>query len=330
MLNNKYKVLEYLVDGAFHSGESIGQALGISRSAVSSHIKSLVLLGLDIYSVTGKGYKLTKKLDLLEADRILSVVKHKVPIDIVKVTSSTNTDLMEQIRNDKTMPEGYTLLAEAQTAGKGRRGRQWQSPFASHIYFSQYRKLEEGLAASAGLSLAVGIAVAKTINHFISDTVSLKWPNDVLYKNQKLAGILVEAEGQAEGVCYLVIGIGVNVDMPEQIGKLIDQPWIDLLSLIEHKPSKNKFDRNLFVAQLMDELDKVYEIYKQDQLNELYEIWNSMNAFINKQVDIVSPNNKKTGKCLGIESTGALLIENNEFGIQRIFGGEVSLRASAG
>lgn len=319
--DTKFKILTKLVDGNYHSGEDIGNALGISRAAVSAHIKSLIQLGLDIFSVTGKGYKLAEVLKLLDVEKIKSQLASDVPIELVQVTESTNVDLMARVRSRDAISEGYTLLAEAQTSGRGRRGRTWQSPFGSHIYFSQYRVLDDGLAASAGLSLAVGIAVANTVNLLFDDSVQLKWPNDVLYQGKKLAGILVEAEGQAEGRCHLVIGIGINVKMPVLSADKIDQPWTDLSTLFGHE-----VDRNQFIARLIEQLEQVFEQYKQNQLHTLYEQWNELNAFKNQNVNIISPNNTKAGVCLGIDETGALLLKSKDIGLQRIYGGEVSLR----
>lgn len=322
--DTKFKILEQLVDGDYHSGENIGNLLGISRAAVSSHIRSLDKLGLDIFSVTGKGYKLANKIDLLDEKVILASTNSNETVEVVKVTESTNADLMAKVRSGVAITDGHVLLAEAQTSGRGRRGRAWQSPFGSHIYFSQYRVLEDGLAASAGLSLAVGVAVANTVNEYISDSVDLKWPNDLLFQGKKLAGILVEAEGQAEGRCHLVVGIGINVNMPAAIGEKIDQPWIDLKTIFE-----TNVNRNEFVAKLINELEQVFTEYKYNQLNTLHKQWNQMNAYKDQTVDIISPNNTKTGKCLGIDESGALLLQIKDTNtVQRIFGGEVSLRRS--
>ena len=322
--DTKFKILAKLVDGDYHSGEDIGHQLNISRSAVSSHIKSLSQLGLDIFSVTGKGYKLANRINLLDRSAILAQSTQSTSLVVVQVTESTNADLMSKVRSSADIPDGHVILAEAQTSGRGRRGREWQSPFGSHIYFSQYRILDDGLAASAGLSLAVGIAVANTINSYLSDSVSLKWPNDVLYQGKKLAGILVEAEGQAEGRCHLVIGIGINVNMPQVIGEQIDQPWTDLTSILDAS-----VDRNEFVGRLLEQLAFIFSQYKESQLQALYQQWNDMNAYKNKMVDIISPNNTKTGLCLGIDETGSLLLQlKNSNSIQRIYGVEVSLRRS--
>jgi len=322
--DTKIDVARVLADGKFHSGEELGAMFGVSRAAIASHIKTLSKLGLDIYSVSGKGYKLAKNLELLDAKTITPHLDDPKLVELHTIIDSTNEYLLQLIRSKESIPSGHTVVAECQTAGRGRRGRQWQSPFGSHIYLSQYRTMEDGLAAAAGLSLAIGLAVKNACEHFVAEEIELKWPNDVLCQGRKLAGVLIEAEGQSDGTCHLIIGIGINVDMPADIADKIDQPWVDLNQLTERPLNRNKF-----LVVLLRELESLYSEFQQNRLNCLVETWNKSNAFSQKAVDLISSNSIKTGKCLGIDSSGALLLEDMITGeVQKIYGGEVSLRQS--
>lgn len=320
--DTRMRIADILADGEFHSGQVIGEALGISRAAVANHVKLLSEMGLDIYSVQGKGYKLANHLDLLNQTLIQQNCKTQTPLDVLTIVDSTNTYLMNRIREQQNLADGYSVVAECQTAGRGRRGRVWQSPFGSHVYLSQYRIMEDGLAAASAMSLAIGIAVVRACNKFVTKNIGLKWPNDVLCEGKKLAGILVEAEGQSDGACHLIIGVGVNVAMPEADAKAIDQPWIDLSSL-----SDEDFNRNVFIAELLDQIDAVVAQYRVDRLDTLVNEWNNLNAFDQKNVRIITAQNEKLGLCLGIDNSGALLLQNPVDGtIQKLFGGELSLR----
>ena len=321
---NKTKIASLLSDGEFHSGEALGKVLGISRAAVANHVKSLSELGLDIYSVTGRGYKLSSEIELLDKDKINNSLTIPVSLETYSIIDSTNEYLMKKIREDYELVDGHTVVAECQTDGRGRRGRKWQSPFGSHVYLSQYRTLEDGLTAASGLSLAVGIAVQRAITTLVDAQIQLKWPNDVLCEGKKLAGILIEAEGQSEGKCHLIIGIGINFDMPEKEGLEIDQAWVDIKSLT-HK----KLDRNKFIATLIEALDTIMIEYSHNRLDNLVDEWNRLDAFHNIEVKVMSNSNVKTGVCRGIDNTGALILEHHESTKrERVFGGEVSLRRS--
>ena len=175
-LNSRQQaLLAVLADGAFHSGEQIGAELGISRAAISQQIKSLRLLGLEIFSITGKGYRLNTPLDLLNTE-ILQHLTAGAPIHTCAVIDSTNQYMMAQLDR---WQKGECLLAETQTAGRGRRGRHWHSPFGSQFIMSMYWRLDDGPSAAMGLSLAIGVAVVQALESAGYRDLSLKWPNDI-------------------------------------------------------------------------------------------------------------------------------------------------------
>jgi BirA family biotin operon repressor/biotin-[acetyl-CoA-carboxylase] ligase len=243
----KEHLIKSLAPGRFVSGQLLGEQLGISRTAVAKHIKALLGIGLDIFSVTGKGYKLASPLSLLEKDIIIGLLdgdgkadrKTDIPrVEVHSLIDSTNDYLMRRLPNQ--LSPGQVCLAEYQSAGRGRRGRQWVSPFGSQIYLSMYWHLEQGLSAAMGLSLVTALAVSDAIKMHCGVQVQLKWPNDVYLQGVKLAGILIELEGQALEPSHCVIGIGVNLNMPPEAGKLIEQQWTDLQSHSDVKINRNR------------------------------------------------------------------------------------------
>src|SRR5690554_5753012 len=192
------QVIEQLKDGCFHSGEDIGSLLGVSRAAVSQYIKDIQDLGVDVFRVTGKGYRLSKGLKLLNMDSIGEHLNKagttKTNVVLERILGSTNDYIKSAITPD--LESGFCVLSEAQTQGRGRRGKQWISPFGSNLYMSMYWRLEQGMAAAMGLSIALGAALAQLFEQEGIYGVELKWPNDVLVGGRKIAGILIELEGQ--------------------------------------------------------------------------------------------------------------------------------------
>lgn len=310
------KLISLLADGEFHSGEKIGELLGVSRTSVNNYIKALQEIGLDIYKVTGKGYCSAVPLMLLNQQiiRDKSGVEH---VHVEQILESTNQYLLDKITS---LNKGQTCIAEYQTAGRGRRGREWISPFASHLYFSMYWRLEAGIEKASGLSLLVGIAVVNALEKSGIHGVGLKWPNDLYYQGKKLAGILIELNAQASDVCHCVIGIGINVRMPAQQGELIDQPWIDLNSI-----STQSVDRNKLSALLIKELHFLLNAYEEKGLASFLTRWFELDCFLNQQVNLIVADKIQTGICRGINEQGALLLEIDQQ-IKPYIGGEISLR----
>lgn len=190
------QLVHYLADGALCSGQWLGEQLGISRTAVAKHLEQLQHYGLDLYKIKGKGYRLAQPVQLLDAALIKQQQQQPAPVWVQSVTDSTNSQLMQKIKEGVLLEKGAVLVAEAQTAGRGRRGKQWFSPFGCNLYFSMYWQLEQGIQAAMGLSLVVGLAVAKVLQQQWQLPVRLKWPNDLYIEHKKLGGILVELAGQ--------------------------------------------------------------------------------------------------------------------------------------
>ncbi|MCW8866269.1 MAG: bifunctional biotin--[acetyl-CoA-carboxylase] ligase/biotin operon repressor BirA [Colwellia sp.] len=314
-------LIKALANGGFVSGQELGDQLNISRTAISKHVKMLIDMGLDIYSVTGKGYKLAQPLDLLRKDEILRLLPTEIlpcEVEVHNLIDSTNSYLMRRLPNQVT--QGQVCLAEYQSAGRGRRGRQWISPFGSQIYLSMYWYLEQGLSAAMGLSLVTALAVSDAIYSLTNVQVQLKWPNDIYLGGVKLAGILIDLEGQALEPSHSVIGIGLNLNMPVQAAEKIDQRWTDLQS-----HSQSKINRNALSAQLIHHLLKRLHQHQHKGLSAMLDEWHARDFYLNKPVKLLTGDNVTRGVCRGVNNQGALLLEVDGY-TKAIYGGEVSLR----
>jgi len=214
---------------------------------------------------------------------------------------------------------GTVIVAEMRQAGRGRRGRVWQSPFGANLYYSYFWRLDDGLQAAMGVSIAVGLAVYDAIKALYQIDVELKWPNDIYINKQKLAGVLVELDGQPQGPCQLVIGIGINLQMPESFSQHIDQAWTDL------NQHTQKLDKNQLVASLTYHLEQRLVQYRQTGLQDMYEQWNSLNAFAGDYVELNTGHRSWRGICEGIDPQGGIRIRQDGE-VKSYYGGEVSLR----
>ena len=320
---NKLAILNALNQGGFVSGQALGEKLGISRAAVSKHIKTLQEMGLDIFKVTGKGYCLNSQVGLLNKTQIDQHYKalgaNTADVEVHPIIDSTNSELMRRIQAKTTLESGTVIVAEMQQAGRGRRGRVWQSPFGANLYYSYFWRLDDGLQAAMGVSIAVGLAVYDAIKALYQVEVELKWPNDIYINKQKLAGVLVELDGQPQGPCQLVIGIGINLQMPESFSQHIDQAWTDL------NQHTQKLDKNQLVASLTHHLEQRLAQYRQTGLQAMYEQWNSLNAFAGEYVELNTGHRSWRGICEGIDPQGGIRIRQDGE-VKSYYGGEVSLR----
>lgn len=314
-------LINALASGEFVSGQELGEQLGISRTAISKHIKAIMEMGLDIFSVTGKGYKLSDPLKLLNHTKIVKSIPSGsfIPeIEVHSLIDSTNSYLLRRIPNQVT--NGQVCLAEFQSAGRGRRGRQWVSPFGSQIYLSMYWYLEQGLSAAMGISLVTALAVSDAIYSLTDINVQLKWPNDIYLNVVKLAGILIDLEGQALEPSHSVIGIGLNLNMPVKAAENIDQKWTDLQS-----HTQGTVDRDELSAMLIYSLITRLEQYQDEGLSSMLDEWHARDFYLDKRVKLLTGERVTRGICRGVNNQGALLLEINGK-VKPIYGGEVSLR----
>ncbi len=312
------KLLKLLKDGRFHSGQDLGVALGVSRSAVWKQLQHLEAeLNLPIHKVRGRGYQLAAPLSLLEVSAIAECSQGECwPALIFDSIDSTNAQALRAIGDGQAAP--FLVLAERQTAGRGRRGRQWVSPFAENLYYSLVLRIEGGMRQLEGLSLVVGLAVMRTLQSFGVADAGLKWPNDVLVNNQKIAGILLELVGDPADVCHVVLGIGINVNM--QVTTEVDQQWTSV-----RRETGIAIDRNLLVARLNHNLQMDLERHRRAGFAEFQREWEKAHLWQGQAVSLIAGVNRIDGVVRGIDGQGALRLEVD--GVEKSFsGGELSLR----
>ena len=320
-------LVNLLADGQFHSGTDLAQTLQLSRSAVWKQLNKLGELGIKIEAISGKGYRLETPIELLDETRIMADLSNKTQhylstLEIHQQIDSTNRYLVEQGRQQAV--NGLVCLAEQQTAGKGRRGRQWVSPFGRNIYLSFLWQFQQGFASISGISLAAGVAVIRALKRFGIENVGLKWPNDIYWQQQKLGGILVEVAGEAGGACEVVLGLGLNVSLDEQQAESIEQAWTDLQRI----SSGRLLSRNALTAALIDELLPMMANFDQQGLAYYLEEWRGYDVMLNQNVRLYQGNQQITGIVQGIDDNGLLLLKTETGKIQAFASGEVSFRES--
>lgn len=324
-MNSRQQLLALLADGQWHSGEELAGQLGLSRAAVWKQLAVLrERFGLQIHSVSGRGYRLPNRLELLDAGQIRSQMGETTrawirDLEIHDTIPSTNSHLMEKPVGE--LKTGHVCLAERQTEGRGRRGRHWVSPFGCNIYLSLFWAYGLAPAALSGLSLAAGLAVVRALRRLGVEEVGLKWPNDVLWENQKLAGLLLEVSGEQSGPSRVVLGLGMNLRLSEAEAGAIDQPWTSLDQL----PGGAGLSRNQVVAALLDNLVAVLSRFEEQGLTALIPEWRQYDLYDGKRVLLQMGTRQIEGIHRGVEASGALLLETAE-GVRAYHGGEVSLR----
>ena len=314
------ELITLLADGNFHSGEVIGELLGVSRAAVWKKLQGLASLGLQIESVKGKGYCLAEPLTMFNKSRLDTFCKKKnLPtINIFDSIDSTNAELLRQLANNQA-EHGSSVVAEMQKQGRGRRGKVWISPFAKNMYFSTVVSFSSGAANLEGLSLVVGLSLIRVLATLGLPQAKLKWPNDVLVDNKKLAGILLEITGDPTGLCHVVVGVGVNVNMRQTVGQ-IDQAWTSLCQQLGEVQDKSNL-----LMHLITELQISLRRFSKQGFKPFLEEWMLHDAFLNRSVVVKVGEQMIFGESLGVNDRGELLL--NCQGVIRSFnGGEVSLR----
>lgn len=324
-----FALLRLLTDGEFHSGELLAQQTGVTRASVSNALRDASQYGLELYSVRGRGYRLVNPVQWLESARISSYLASDAAdfhIEILDSAPSSNTLLLQ--RASQGAPNGSVLAVEWHSGGRGRLGRPWYSGLGSSLTFSLLWRFDCGTSGLAGLSLATGLALVRALNSLGVKGVKLKWPNDLLGAGGKVAGILIEAQGDMLGPSAVVIGIGMNLRLPPQITELVDQPVSALTQLTNELPP-----RNLLMAEILRELARAMRQFSEGGFASLREDWESHHLYQNQQAQLLLPDgNIVRGVVRGVTEEGALMVEmqsaeNGAPGIRIFHAGEISLRS---
>ncbi|MCU4677170.1 bifunctional biotin--[acetyl-CoA-carboxylase] ligase/biotin operon repressor BirA [Catenovulum sp. 2E275] len=309
-------LLEALGQDGFHSGEVLAKQFNMSRAAISKWINKLRNAGYDIHSVPGKGYCFANYVQPFDQPLIRAKLADKLHLILSRETDSTNEDVKQCFK--QTEFERILATTEKQTAGRGRRGRVWHSPYAQNIYFSLGLKLDLAISELSGLSLVVGLAIADLLKSK-GVPIQLKWPNDIYLEGKKLGGILVELEGAFEPPCNVIIGTGLNVNMPQQ-AQAIDQAW---QSLAEY--TGKVINRTELLLELVDQLQLYLTQFCQNGMAEFVEKWPTYDLYHYQKVQLISGEQVTRGINLGINEQGGLRLLTDS-GEVELNGGELSLR----
>ncbi|HEC14042.1 MAG TPA: bifunctional biotin--[acetyl-CoA-carboxylase] ligase/biotin operon repressor BirA [Acidiferrobacteraceae bacterium] len=319
----RYEIVKRLADGHLVSGSVLGAEFNVSRAAVCKGIKRLRQFGLDIHSVSGRGYRLSRPLYILDRDIIVAALAQDIPdfgdrLRLLPEVDSTNRYLLKHINSaDK---KGAVCLAEVQVQGRGRHGRQWQTTPYRNVIFSMAWHFEAGMGQVAGLSLAAGAAIGQMLVNQGFQGIGLKWPNDLVWQDRKLGGMLIDVHGEVNGPCWVVLGLGLNIDIGGVAAHKIDRPWAMLSEMKDQR-----IDRNALVASLIGALWKMFGVFEREGLGHFQRVWERFHAYSGKPVVVYTQNGKLEGIAIGIDGAGALLLRDKRGQVHQMLSGEVSL-----
>jgi BirA family biotin operon repressor/biotin-[acetyl-CoA-carboxylase] ligase len=315
-------LLRTLADGGWHSGEALAQEAGITRAGLSKRLQKLMHWGLEIETQPGRGCRLVHPLELLEADLVRGALppdlRARLAVRVLAGTDSTNTQLMAADPAD----DPQALLAEHQSAGRGRHGRSWHSPFGTNLYVSLAWAFPQWPAALTALPLATGVATAEALAELELSTLRLKWPNDLWCGDAKLGGILIEQRGEAGGACRVVIGLGLNVAMRSATTAHIGAPWTTLAEQLGKAPS-----RNALAGRILARWAAMLERFARDGFAPFEPGFRALDLLRNRAVQLALPDGELGGIARGVDETGALLVDTGDTR-RRILSGDVSLRVT--
>ncbi|HEY6516796.1 MAG TPA: biotin--[acetyl-CoA-carboxylase] ligase [Steroidobacteraceae bacterium] len=321
------KVFAHLTDDEFHSGEELAETLGVSRGAVWKAVESLRDLGATLHAVRNRGYRLRSGSDALDAGRIINLLfppaRSQVrSVEVAWTVDSTNSVLLA--RKNPPFGQCEAMLAEYQTAGRGRRGRTWLAPPGGSICLSlswTFREVPKDLGA---LGLVIGVCALRALRDARLDHVQIKWPNDLVVEGRKLGGILIELRAESDGPACVVIGIGLNVALGakalEAIGETGASP-IDLTTA-----GMRDISRNAIAAALITKISQALPVFEQEGLKPFADEWRDADALRGRQIDVHTQVSVERGLARGIDLHGALVVETPK-GVRRFISGDVTVRA---
>ncbi len=324
-LDSKRDLITKLADGRYHSGEELGRELGISRAAVWKQLQKLSEWGVEFESCKRRGYRIPGGLSLLDSDTITDnlepATQSLITLQVFQQVDSTNEIAMSLVTDSGA--SGSLVLAEMQTAGKGRRGRAWVSPYGRNIYLSAVHRFSGGVAVTQGLSLAVGVVVVQVLRNMGVHYLQLKWPNDILWQGKKLGGILLEISGDPAGSFDVIVGLGINVNMSPREGNEIDQRWTTLADI-----TGAVVDRSILCAKLANALLPMLIEYEKHGFTRYRSAWQQLDSCLDQVVVLTAGDRQISGIARGVTESGALCIDTPH-GRQEFSGGEVSLRSNS-
>jgi BirA family biotin operon repressor/biotin-[acetyl-CoA-carboxylase] ligase len=319
-------LLVLLADGEVHSGEWLAAQLHQTRAAVWKGVERLRAIGIEVQALARRGYRLARPVELLDAARIRAELAgdrraHLHSLELLFEVGSTNTRLLSS-----TPPPPSTAdvcMAELQHAGRGRLGRRWVAPFGGGIAMSLGWTCSDVVRTLPALSLGVGVAVSRALVRAGAAGISLKWPNDIWFNDRKLGGVLIELRAEAGGPAHVVIGVGINVSLPDEARREIESGAVAIAAVAdacEQPPS-----RNLVAGAILDELLSMLLQYQQQGFAAFRDAWTALDGLNGRAAQVLVGESAILGIARGVDSDGALLLETKDR-TQRFVSGEASLR----
>ncbi len=322
------RLLALLADGEYHSGQALARRLRISRAGIWKLMQSLRALGIEVQSVPRQGYRLAHAVDLLDREAIFEAMRPNTRERIQSMDVPLTVDSTNRYVNDLSEAQpscAQVCVAELQTAGRGRRGRTWLAPFASGICMSLGWRFIEAPPAFSALSLAVGVAAVRAFARCGAQEVGLKWPNDLMWKDRKLGGILIEMRGESAGPANVVIGIGINMRMPASVRLQLAEHQAVLIADLHEILRDRTPTRNTLVAALIDELTSMLDKFATEGFAPYAEQWRSLDVLQHSNVKILNGSETTFGIARGVDDDGSLLVDVDGE-LKRFVSGEVSVR----
>lgn len=313
------QLVAIMSDCEFHDGDSLGQKLKVTRSAVWKMIKKLSDYGISITSIKGKGYKLDTPLLLLDPDSIQSALpsalNNKIKLDVFETIDSTNTFLKQHFDSNKIS----ICISECQVGGNGRFHRNWFSPFGINLYMSFRFRIQKDISELGGLTLAVSVATMNTLKKFGVES-KIKWPNDVYCNDQKISGNLIEIFAESNSTADAIIGIGLNINMDE-IQTDDKLHWTSIL-----KETGKIADRNKIAATLISELCKQLDLFSKTGISHFLNVVHESDYLQNKQITVTQSSNAFKGTASGIDEFGRLILTLNDGTTRHFSSGDAQIK----
>lgn len=316
------ELLRAVAGGHPVSGAKLARRMGVTRAAVWKQIAALREQGLPIQARAGLGYSLAWPTQLLDADAIAEHLGHEQDSGI-QVCWEVDSTQNEMARHLTALPELAVVLAEIQTAGRGRRGREWFSPPGFNLYLSCLKRFDQGFSGLSGLPLAVGVCVVQALEDIGMTGLQLKWPNDVLTEQGKLAGILIDLNGEYQGPCHAIVGVGINMRLPDIASERIGRAAATLADAAETALP----DRNLLAARLVSRLRGGLKTFEQRGFAAFTVDFSRLDQLRGRALRIESPAGVLVGVGGGIHADGSLLLQTDN-GQIAVTAGDISVHAS--
>lgn len=319
---NKNEILLYLLNnkGKYVSGEELSEKLNVTRTAIWKHINGFKKLGYEIDSVPRLGYCLKSSPDILYPEEIWKDEELKfLGNKIYYYESIGSTNEKAKILAINGEPHGTLILSEKQTMGKGRMGRKWESPKNEGIWLSIILRPNLSPEEAPKITLVAAVACARAIRK-LGINCAIKWPNDILYEEKKLAGILTEISAEIDRINHVIVGVGINVNTKKFTGEL--ESIATSLYLIKEEP----VDRKKILIDFLKEFEYFYSKLEKGNFQDVLKEWKALNCTIGRNVKIIGKTKEIEGIAFDIDGFGALLIRKNDGSVERILSGDVSLR----